>query len=160
MQDLVTLLDIKNKLPKQEKKEKEVEETPKILNLKNGSEAELRGSLVKHTGYGVGLVMQPTFVSEQGEDGKITRTHDGYLIKTNHDQTVQEPLADNWGSLKVRAKLSDFSQLQWNKIIFSFISDKKRQRERLEKLSATGDVQLNRINFIETNIVNYEKVGQ
>ena len=50
---------------------------------------------------------------------------------------------DNWGSLKVRAKLSDFTQNQWNKIIFSFISDKKRQRERLEKLSATGDVQLN-----------------
>ena len=160
MQDLVTILDIKNKLPKQETKEKEEEKNPKLLNLKNGSEADIRGALVKHTGYGAGLVMKPTFVSEETEDGKITRTHDGYLIKTNHDQTVLEPLGDNWGSLKVRAKLSDFTQNQWNKIIFSFISDKKRQRERLEKLSATGDVQLNRINFIETNLVNYERVEQ
>ena len=159
MQDLVTLLDIKNKLPKDEKKEKEEEKIPRPLNMKNGSEAEVRGALMKHTGYGAGLVMKPTFVSEELENGKIKRTHDGYLIKTNHDQTVPEPLGDNWGSLKVRAKLSDFTQMQWNKIIFSFISDKKRQRERLEKLSETGDVQLNRINFIETNIVNYERVG-
>jgi hypothetical protein len=160
MQDLVTLLDIKDKLPKQETKNKEKEKTEKPLNLKNGSEAEIRGALVKYTGYGAGLVMKPTFVSEEAEDGKITKTHDGYLIKINQDQTVHEPLDDNWGSLKVRGRLSDFTQSQWNKIIFSFISDKNRQRERLEKLSATGDVQLNRINFIENNIVNYGRVGE
>jgi len=151
MQDLVTILDIKNKIQKAEPQEKE-EKKEKAINLRTGSEAEIRAALVKATGYGNGLSFMPTYIhSENGS----TKTHEGYLIKTVHDVNVENPISDNWGTLKVVGRLSDFTHQQWNNIIFSFISDAKRDRERLSRISKSGNLQLDRASFIETNIVNY-----
>ena len=151
MKTLKTIKRPKSKIKNSEPKEP-AEKKEKAVNLRTGNEAEIRAALVKATGYGNGLSFMPTYIHSEDHN---TKTHEGYLIKTVHDVTVENPISDNWGTLEVVGRLSDVTHQQWNNIIFSFISDAKRDRERLSRISKSGNLQLDRASFIETNIVNY-----
>ncbi len=138
--------------------DKEEKIKPHYINLSAANEPMVRKSLLKSLGYGPSLIMERAYTYTEGADGNKIKLNDGYFIFTDHETHSEIIKDDDWGILKVQSKLSEFTYQQWMKILFGFTSDKKRERERLEKISAFGYFILDRPDFIDSGILNYKEL--